>query len=221
MNLLIIDDDKNLLLFLKNNLEERAFFVTICESGKKGLKQILKGHYDLIIIDLNLPDLSGCQLCEQARENQILTPILILSGENGISNKIKLLDSGADDYLTKPFCIEELVARIYALARRPLQIEKNTIKIKNLEIDFKRQLVKRGQQIIYLTRKEYLILELLARSPDKIFSRTEISEKAWDIDIDPFSKVIEMHILNLRNKIDKPYKTKIIKTMAGRGYKIK
>lgn len=221
MKILIIDDDKNILSFLDKNLKKYDFSVNTSESGANGLNMILKNKNDLIIIDLNLPDIDGFELCKLVRKNKIMLPILILSGDDKINSKIKLLNSGADDYLIKPFQIEELVARMNALLRRPHQISENTININGLEINKKNQKVKKDGQEIYLTRKEYLILELLISSPGKIFSRSEIIEKVWDNEIDIFSKVIETHILNLRNKVDKPFNTNLISTATGRGYRIK
>jgi two-component system copper resistance phosphate regulon response regulator CusR len=220
MKILIIEDDAQVLSFLKNNLKHSGFAVNTSLTGQIGLNMALKTNYDLIILDLNLPDISGYTVCQKIREAKLMLPILILSGEDKTGSKTLLLDSGADDYLTKPFCFTELTARIKALLRRPAGIMDNIIKIGDLELDLKNQKVKRSNQEIYLTRTEYLILELLIRRAGSIISRSEIMEKVWDNEADIFSKAIETHILNIRNKIDKGRKLKLIKTITGRGYKI-
>jgi DNA-binding response OmpR family regulator len=220
MKILTIEDDNDMLSFLKNNLKHHGFSVDVSENGQIGLNLALNNHYDLVILDLNLPDISGYSICQKIREAKLMMPILILSGEDQTSSKTLLLDSGADDYLTKPFCFAELIARINALLRRPHNISDNIIKIDTLELDLAKQKVKRDEQEIYLTRTEYLILELLASRIGSIVSRSEIMDKVWDTEADIFSKAIETHILNIRNKIDKHSKIKLIKTITGRGYKI-
>lgn len=220
MKILTIEDDSDMLSFLKNNLKHHGFSVDASENGQEGLNLALNDHYDLVILDLNLPDMDGYTICQRIRAAKLMMPILILSGEDQTSSKTLLLDSGADDYLTKPFCFEELIARINALLRRPRNISDNIIKIDTLELDLAKQKVKRDGQEIYLTRTEYLILELLASRIGSIVSRSEILDKVWDTEADIFSKAIETHILNIRNKVDKPSKIKLIKTITGRGYKI-
>jgi two-component system copper resistance phosphate regulon response regulator CusR len=220
MKILTIEDDKDMLSFLKNNLKHHGFSVDAAENGQDGLNLALNDHYDLVILDLNLPDIDGHAVCQKIREAKLMMPILILSGEDQTSSKTLLLDSGADDYLTKPFCFTELIARINALLRRPYNISDNIIKIDTLELDLAKQKVKRDGQEIYLTRTEYLILELLTSKVGSIVSRSEIMDKVWDTEADIFSKAIETHILNIRNKVDKPSKIKLIKTITGRGYKI-
>jgi two-component system copper resistance phosphate regulon response regulator CusR len=220
MKILIIEDDKSMLSFLKNNLKHSGFSINASSNGQDGLNLALTNSHDLIILDLNLPDISGFEVCQKVRQAKLMTPILILSGEDKTSSKTLLLDSGADDYLTKPFCFTELIARINALLRRPAHISDNIIKIADLELDIKKQKVKRNNQEISLTRTEYLILELLLSKRGSIISRGEILEKVWDHEADIFSKAIETHILNIRNKIDKNKKIKIIETITGRGYKI-
>jgi len=220
MKILIIEDDQDVLSFLKDNLKHYGFSVNASKSGRVGLNLALKTQPDLIILDLNLPDISGHEICQKIRKQKLMMPILILSGEDAANSKILLLDSGADDYLTKPFSFTELLARINALLRRPFNISENIIKVGTLELDLKKQKVRRGNKEIYLTRTEYLILELLVSKIGVIISRGDIMEKVWDAEADIFSKAIETHILNIRNKIDKPYKIKLIKTVTGRGYKI-
>lgn len=220
MKILLIEDDKNMLSFLKNNLKHSGFSINASLTGQNGLNLALNVNHDLIILDLNLPDISGFEICQKIRQAKLMMPILILSGEDKTSSKTLLLDSGADDYLTKPFCFTELIARINALLRRPANISENIIKINDLEVDIKKQKVKRNGQEISLTRTEYLILELLISKKGSIISRGEIMEKVWDEEADIFSKAIETHILNIRNKIDKNKKIKIISTITGRGYKI-
>ena len=220
MKIIIIEDDQEVLSFLKRELESHNFSVIAFTNGYDGLSAVLESTYDLIILDLNLPDINGGIICQKIRAAKKMVPVLVLSGEDATSSKTQLLDSGADDYLTKPFHKSELIARINALLRRPLNLSENIIKIADLEFDFLKQSIKRANKEIDLTRTEYLILELLISQAGYIVSRGEIMEKVWDVEADIFSKAIETHILNIRNKIDKPYKIKLIKTVTGRGYKI-
>ena len=219
MKLIIIDDDQEILNFLEKNLVNQDFEIDTAKTGQEGLNLINKNDYDLIILDLNLPDISGEEICKKLRSDRQSTPIIILSAEQDTKNKINLLDSGADEYITKPFVFEELLARVNASLRRPKNIISPLIKIGDIEINKQKQNVTRKGEEIYLTRKEFLILEYLMSYPETIISKNELMEHIWDANINFFSKTIEMHITNLRRKIGLNKNGPIIKTISGRGYK--
>jgi len=215
MKILLIEDDENLINFLIPSLKEEGFLVESSKNGEEGLQMALNNNYDIIVSDLNLPEKNGEEVCKNIRSKKN-TPILILTSELDTENKIKLLNLGADDYLTKPFSLKELIARINALSRRPPQITENTIKIENITIDRNRKKVTINEKEIILTTKEFLLLEILAINKGKVISRAEILEGSWDSNADIFSNAIETHISNIRKKLGK----NIITTVSGRGYKI-
>ncbi|MFA4995617.1 MAG: response regulator transcription factor [Patescibacteria group bacterium] len=220
MKILLIDDDESIRNFLKSALESECFEVDLAEDGEKGSFLSRTNDYDVIICDYSLPKKNGQQICEEIRKDEKDTPILMLSVEGESQMKADLLNIGADDYLTKPFSLEELLARVRALLRRPNQIKNDILKIDDLIIDTKKHLVKRGEKEIYLTMKEFMLLEYLMRSRGAVQSRAIILEHVWDMNADLFSNTIEAHISNLRRKIDTKGKNKLIHTIPGRGYKI-
>ncbi|MCK9578076.1 response regulator transcription factor [bacterium] len=215
MKILLIEDDTNLATSLMESLKEEGFLTESSHNGLSGIKMALVNNYDIVITDLNLPDENGENVCRAIRSKK-QTPILVLTGELDTEIKIKLLNIGADDYLTKPFSLKELVARINAILRRSPQLEKENIKINQLVIERNNKKVFYKKQEVCLTNKEYLLLEILAINKGKIISRAEIFDKSWDSNVDIFSNAIETHISNIRKKIDK----NIIKTVSGRGYTI-
>lgn len=220
MRILVIDDDKSITNFLKKALEEECFEVDIANDGQKGDFLARTNDYDLIILDNNLPNKNGREICESLRKENISTQILMLSVETESHQKADLLNIGADDYMSKPFSFEELSARIRALLRRPKEIKTNVFKIDDLVIDDKKHTVERDGKKIYLTVKEFMLLEYLAKNSGDVVSRGMILEHVWDMNADPFSNTIEAHISNLRRKIDSANKRKLIYTVPGRGYKI-
>jgi two-component system OmpR family response regulator len=215
MKILLIEDDENLINFLIPSLKEEGFLVDSSKNGDEGLRMAVNNNYDVIVSDLNLPEKNGEEVCKSIRFKKN-TPILILTSELDTENKIKLLNLGADDYLTKPFSLKELIARINALSRRPPQIAENTITIEDIIIDRNKKKVTINGKEIILTTKEFLLLEILAINKGKVISRAEILEGSWDSNADIFSNAIETHISNIRRKLGK----NIIKTVSGRGYKI-
>jgi DNA-binding response OmpR family regulator len=220
MKILVIEDEKDISDLLKCGLEAEGFVVDAAMDGEKGCFMGRANNYDLIILDLNLPKKNGEAVCREIRETGKTTPILILTVDAQINSKIRLLNSGGDDYLTKPFSFEELLARVKALLRRPKTMTKEILRIGNLTLDKNKQTVYRASREIYLTRKEFALLEYLMRNQGIVVSRSEILENVWDAEADPFSNTIETHILNLRRKINKNSANKLIKTVSGRGYKI-
>lgn len=220
MKILVVEDDKDTLDFLKPSLKAEGFVVDTAENGTDGISMTLANNYDLVILDFNLPDKNGDLVCQEIRKKGKTTPILILTVDTEVNNKVKLLNLGADDYLTKPFSFEELLARVKALLRRPEKIEKEILQVNNLTLDRKKQKVTRAKREIYLTLKEFQLLEYLIRHQGEVISKVSILENIWDSEVDLFSNAIETHISNLRKKIDKNSPKKLIKTISGRGYKI-
>jgi two-component system copper resistance phosphate regulon response regulator CusR len=220
MRILIVEDDEHIREMLKLGFEEESFAVDLAENGEKGSYIARTNEYDIIILDLLLPIKSGLDICRDIRTNSITTPIIMLSATFEIQEKIRLLNSGADDYVTKPFSFHELLARVRALLRRPKPIAPDTIRVDDLSLDSIRQKVSRGSKSIYLTRKEFSLLEYLMRHEGVVVSRGMIMEHVWNRDSDPFSNTIEAHILNVRKKVDMAKHRKLIHTIPGRGYKI-
>lgn len=220
MRILVVEDEKKVADFLKIGLEAECFVVDLSEDGEKGLYLARTNDYDLIILDNVLPNKTGKEICEEVRKDGKTTPIIMLSIKSESATKVDLLNAGADDYLSKPFSFEELLARIRALLRRPKKIESEIFKIDDLSVDVKKHLVRRGKKDIYLTKKEFLLLVYLLKNQGIVISRGMLIEHVWDMNADPFSNTIESHILNLRKKIDLKSKKKLIYTISGRGYKI-
>ena len=220
MRILLIEDEKEIRDFLKVSLEAEYFVVDAAEDGEQGSYLARSNDYDLIILDNILPKKLGKDVCKDIRKEGKLTPIIILSIESETMTKVELLNFGADDYLTKPFSFEELLARIRALLRRPKQYNSDIITIDNLTVDCKKHKVTRREKDVYLTRKEFMLLEYLLRNRGEVLSRGMIIEHVWDMNADAFSNTIESHILSLRKKIDVDNDKKLIHNIPGRGYKI-
>jgi DNA-binding response OmpR family regulator len=220
MKVLIVEDDKQIREFLKPSLEAEYFVVDTAEEGLTGSELARNNTYDLIILDNVLPGKNGYDICKDIRSQGKSTPIIILSVVADTPKKVDLLNCGADDYLTKPFSFEELVARIRALLRRPTEFKAEVLVADDLQLDTAQHSVHRSGQDIYLTRKEFELLEYLMRNQGRVLSRGMIMEHVWDMNADPFSNTIETHILNLRRKIDAGGKSKLIQTLPGRGYRI-
>jgi DNA-binding response OmpR family regulator len=220
MRILIIEDDKKIRNILKKGLENEFFAVDSAEEGEKGMEMALSNEYDVIILDNVLPLKKGIDICKDLRKTGETVPILMLSVQSDIPTKVELLSAGADDYLTKPFSFEEVLARIRALLRRPKKIKSDILKFDNLIMDLKKYLIKRGKEKINLTKKEFMLLEYFLRNKNTVLSRGMILEHVCDMNADPFSNTIESHILSLRKKINLKGMKKLIYTVPGRGYRI-
>lgn len=218
MRLLIVEDEKKIASFLKSNLEAELFAVDIATDGDQGSFMARSNDYDLIILDNGLPKKNGFEVCTEIRNEGKHMPILMLSVEASSTFKVRLLNAGADDYMTKPFTLSELLARIRALMRRPQKVLGDMLTLDTLILDAERYIVTRNEKEIYLPRKEFALLEYMLRNQGKALSRGMIMEHVWDENADPFSNTIESHILSLRKKIDTPGETKLIHTLPGRGY---
>lgn len=219
MKILFVEDDRDVARIVKEGLSSDAFTVEIAEDGNDGSFFARSYEYDVIILDNSLPKKSGLDLCREIRSHGKSVPIIFLSVNNDASTKVAALESGADDYMTKPFSLSELRARIRALVRRPKEIKQQDIlKVANVIMDTNKQTVKRGEQNISLTRKEFKILECLMRNYGTVLSRSTIMEHVWTADSDPLSNTVEAHVRNIRRKLNVGCKPDLINNMPGRGY---
>ena len=221
MRILVVEDEKRLAEFIKNGLREQKYSVDVAFDGEEGEYNALTNDYDLIILDILLPKKNGWEVCESLRNAGVEIPIIMLSALSDVSDRIRGLEKGADDYLTKPFVIAELVARVNALLRRAHKISQPVIRIRDLELDTAARKVKRAGEDIQLTNKEFALLEYLIMNKNKVVTRTMISEHVWDIHFDAGSNVIDVIINFLRKKIDVEGEEKLIHTIRGSGYMLK
>jgi two-component system, OmpR family, response regulator len=222
MRVLIVEDEHRIAQTIKKGLEQEHYAVDLAFTGTDGFDLASSEAYDTIILDLMLPGMDGLTICKQLRKQNIQTPILILTAKSQIQDKVTGLDTGADDYLTKPFSFEELLARIRALSRRPETYKENELKIGDLTMDPKSYIVTRGGQSISLSNKEFALLEYLMRNANKILTKDEIINHVWDYEADILPNTVEVNMRNLRNKIDKPFTKNrpLLQTVRGFGYKI-
>ena len=221
MKILIVEDEEKISNFIKKGLKEEGYLVEVSEDGEKARNLIFSNNYDLVILDLMLPNIDGITLCGQIRKRGINIPILILSAKDNVKDKVQGLNSGADDYLTKPFSFEELLARVRALLRGKANKEITKLKLEDLEMDLLSHTVKRGGKEIILSTKEYMLLEYLMRNAENVVTRTMILENVWGLGFDTFTNIVDVYINYLRNKIDKDFDKKLLHTMRGRGYMLK
>lgn len=222
MRILVVEDEHRIANSIKKGLEQEKYAVDVAYTGNDGYDLASTEDYDLVVLDLMLPEMDGLQICRQLRKDNIHIPILILTAKDQTHDKVQGLDTGADDYVTKPFSFEELLARIRALIRRPKTTISENLKVEDLELDSSRYQVKRSGQTINLTNKEFSLLEYLMREQGKILTKNQIIAHVWDYDADILPNTVEVNIKNLRGKIDLPFKNKrsLIHTVRGFGYKI-
>lgn len=220
MKILIIDDNLEIIKALEDLLQRQGFETDQASTGLTALGLLDCNTYNLILLDLSLPDIGGDKICRKIRAKHNMTPILVMSADGDIDTKVHLLNLGADDYLVKPVAPEELLARVQALLRRPPEISDNIIKFGNLELNQENQIFTLNNQEIYLTKREFLILEYLIRQAQAVVSHGELMDKLWNNKGNLFSKTIEMHIVNLRKKMSAKHCSPKIKTIPGRGYKL-
>ena len=223
MKILVVEDNEKLAKSLKKGLEQEGYaadYITDGEAGQRRLEVGVK-DYDLVILDRMLPKRDGVSVCKNWREQDIMTPVIMLTAKDMDEDKIFGLDSGADDYLIKPFSFLELLARIRALLRRPKTTLPSELKIKDLVLNVSTRKVFRGQREVCLTLKEFAILEYLVRHPNQVLDREQIISHVWDFAFDSFSNLVDVHIKNLRKKLEKKNDEKILETIRGIGYRIK
>lgn len=217
---MIVEDERRLSNVIKKGFVEDGFAVDQAFDGEEGQYLAEGEQYDLIVLDIMLPKIDGLQLCKELRKKNIKTPILMLTAKSTTEDKVAGLDSGADDYITKPFSFVEFRSRVHALIRRSHQETSPTLQIEDLEVDPLKHIVKRGEKPINLTPKEFAVLELLLRHRGEVVSRTMIIEHVWDYNFDGMSNVVDVFVVALRKKIDSGTKKKLIQTIHGVGYKI-
>lgn len=221
MRIIVVEDEKKIADSLKKGLEQETFAVDVAYDGEYGYDLASTENYDLIILDLMLPGIDGLEICKRLREHNNQSPILMLTARGKIDDKVTGLNTGADDYLAKPFAFEELLARIKALTRRPRQSLPIILKADNLTLDTNSYKVTRGKKEISLSKKEFSLLSYLLKNKGNVVSKGQIISKVWDFDADVLPNTVEVYIGYLRDKIDKPFKEpSLIKTVRGFGYKI-
>jgi DNA-binding response OmpR family regulator len=221
MKILVIEDDKIVGQYVCRGLEEQQNQADLVEDGMEGLRLASGGRYDLVVLDLRLPGMSGLEVLRTLRDRGVTSPILVLTAQDAVDWKVQALRTGADDYVTKPFSMEELLARVEALGRRPKEIRTPVLRITDLELDTATHEVRRGGQPIELTPKEYAVLEYLMRHAGRVMSRTLITEYAWDYHFDPGTNIVDVVINRLRKKIDSGRSPKLLHTVRGVGYVVK
>ena len=218
MRILLVEDEPNAARMLAKGLREQTYAVDIAPDGEAAVYLASVNDYDLVILDIMLPLKDGLDVCRELREAGLNVPILILTARDSVQDRIAGLDTGADDYLTKPFDFHELLARMRALLRRGPVLRSETVEIADLRIDTRSRQVSRSGRQIELTAKEYALLEYLARRVDEVVSRSEIAEHVWEENFDPFSNLIEVYVQRLRRKIDGGHVMKLLRTRRGEGY---
>ena len=221
MKVLVIEDDPTVGQFVKRGLEEQRWSVDLVADGEEGEALARSQPYDLVVLDMRLPGRSGLEVLRNLRARGFERPVLVLTAQDAIDAKVETLRAGADDYVTKPFAFEELLARVEALARRPRVLATPVLKVADLEVDLDAREVRRGGELVELTPKEFLVLEYLCRHKGRVMSRTLITEYAWGYHFDPGTNIVDVVINHLRKKIDSGKARKLITTVRGVGYVIK
>jgi len=218
MRILLVEDERKVADIIARGLRAERFAVDIAPDGQNGWEMTEAYHYDLIILDLMLPGLNGTEILQRVRRKNQEVPILILTARDGVADKIKNFEGGADDYLTKPFAFAELLVRVKALLRRGPVNRSSVLRVADLEVDRLSQQVRRAGRKIELTAKEYALLEYMATHPDRVFSRTMIIEHVWDQSFEGLTNIVDVYVRHLRAKVDDPFPAKLLRTVRGVGY---
>jgi two-component system copper resistance phosphate regulon response regulator CusR len=221
MNVLVIEDDPTVGSFIKRGLEEQRYHVTLVPNGEEGERIAASESFEVLILDLRLPGKSGLDVLRSLRSRGLETPVLVLTAQDAVDAKVHTLRAGADDYVTKPFAFEELLARVEALSRRPKSISSPLLTVGDLEVNRDTREVRRGGELIELTPKEFSVLEYLVRHAGRVMSRTLITEYAWGYHFDPGTNIVDVVINHLRKKVDAGHEKRLISTVRGVGYVVK
>lgn len=214
-----MEDNPKMALAIRKGLTEHGFAADVSHTGFEGEELAAGGDYDLVLLDLMLPDRDGMEVCRNLRRRKVATPIVILTALSALEEKVDGLDAGADDYITKPFAFEELLARVRAILRRGEASEGRTLRCEDLELDLYTRTANRKGDAVELSNKEFSLLEFLMRHPNRVLSRSQIGQKVWDMNFEPSSNVIDVYISSLRRKIDRGYEPQLIHTIKGVGYR--
>lgn len=221
MNVLIIEDDHKIAAFLKKGLKEQGFVVELCHDGDEGYEIASKGSHDVILLDIMLPGRDGLSILKGLRREKNTVPVILLTARSGLDERVEGLNLGADDYMPKPFYMEELLARIKAVSRRSSGEQLSVIHQGDIRLNLIKREVKRGDEVLELTTREFNLLELLMRSPGRVYSRTQMLEHVWGYDFDPQTNVVDVYIRRVRGKIDLPDEPSLIEAVRGVGYKLR
>jgi len=221
MKVLIIEDDLKIAAFVKKGLKEQGYVVETCHDGNEGFDLASGGTYDVILLDIMLPGRDGLSILRALREEKNTVPVILLTARSGLDERVEGLNMGADDYLPKPFYMEELIARIIAVSRRASGEQLSVLRHGDITLNLITRSVKCKSDALELTSREFNLLELLMRSPGRIYSRTQLLEYVWGYDFDPQTNVVDVLVCRLRNRIDKPFEQKLIHTVRGVGYVLK
>ena len=221
MRVLLVEDERLISAYVKRGLEEEGYAVDAVYTGREALHWVDAAVYDLIVLDILLPELDGIAVCRELRQRNDRTPVLMLTARDTVDNRVAGLDAGADDYLVKPFAIKELLARLRAITRRSTEQTKSPIlQVADLSLDTRTHQVRRGRKRIELAAKEYAVLECLMREPRRVLTRATIAEHVWNYGTFNQSNVVDVYVRSLRRKIDDPFDNKLIRTLRGAGYSI-
>ena len=221
MRVLVVEDEKKTASFIRKALQSEGFVADVLHNGNDALTAVSSTGFDILVLDIMLPGRDGLSIVRQMRERQIHTPVLLLSARGAVGERVEGLDSGADDYLAKPFALEELIARVRALTRRQPEQRSPILQVADLTLNMMTREVRRGGRVIDLAQREYLLLEFLMRSAGRICGRMLIVEKVWDYDFDPGSNLVDVYVMRLREKVDSGFDIKLLHTVRGAGYVLK
>jgi DNA-binding response OmpR family regulator len=221
MKILVIEDDRTVGQYVKRGLEEHGYHADLVDDGMEALRLASGGSYDMLVLDLRLPGMTGLEVLRTLRDRGNTAPVLVLTAQDALDFKVTALRSGADDYVTKPFAFEELLARVEALGRRPQQLQSPVLRVADLELDTATREVRRAGTPVELTPKEYAVLEYLMRHSPRVMSRTLITEYAWDYHFDPGTNIVDVVINRIRKKVDSGHGRKLVHTVRGVGYVVR
>lgn len=221
MRILIVEDDVKINAIVQQAFEEERYAVDVAHDGERGEEMAFVNDYDAIVLDLMLPQRSGNEVIRELREHGIKTPILILTAKDGVQDRVEGLNQGADDYVVKPFHIDELIARVRALVRRRSEVKTTRVQVADIMLDIASHRVQRGNKQINLTQTEYAILEYMMHHPNKVVSRAELMEHVWDDSYEGFSNIVDVYMRRLRSKIDDGNPVHVVETVRGAGYRLR
>ncbi len=221
MKVLVVEDEKKIASFIRKGLEARGFTVEVAHDGDDGYARALTRPYDALVLDIMLPGRDGLSILRNLRERKRSVPVILLTARSELNERVEGLNLGADDYLTKPFFVEELIARLHAVARRAAGTPESLLGVEDLTVNLLTREVRRGERKIELTAREFALLEQLLRAPGRVFTRVQILEQVWGCDFDPGTNVVDVYVQRLRKKIDEGEAVKLIETIRGVGYRLK